>query len=51
MQALGDIADKLFVPTSATGDDQRVHVYVGGIALALIAYLFVLKKGLGDRAI
>lgn len=50
-QSVGDLADKLFVSTSETGDDQRVHVYVGTIALVLILFILAASRGLGDRAI
>jgi hypothetical protein len=47
----GAILDRVFLPVDETGDDERIHAYVGVIFLLLVLYLFVLKKGFGDRAI
>ena len=47
--AFASAMDRLF--PSDDPNDQRTHVWVGIIALILLAYLVVVKRGLGSRAI
>lgn len=46
-----EFLDKLFAPVEETGDDQRIHVWVGIIALILIGFLFGIKVTFGNRAV
>jgi len=46
-----ELLDKIFLPADETGDDERVHVWTGIIALLLLAFLVSVKRGFGDRAI
>ena len=45
------ILDKIGLPIEETGDEERVHLWTGGIALLLIVYLVGLKAVFGKRAI
>lgn len=47
--AFASVFDKLF--PSDDPNDQRTHVWVGIIALLLLAYLVVVKRSFGARAI